>query len=73
MEMISLKNLTAAPARLQRMLLRLQQYDMVITYRPDKEMLLAHALSNFLLEPTQRSSWTSEWMPYPCQPSTGAA
>ena len=45
MEMISLKNLTAAPARLQRMLLRLQQYDMVITYRPDKEMLLAHALS----------------------------
>ena len=45
LEMISLKNLTAAPARLQRMLLRLQQYDMVITYRPGKEMLLADALS----------------------------
>ena len=43
--MISLKNLTAAPARLQRMLLRLQQYDMVITYRPGMEMLLADALS----------------------------
>ena len=43
--MISLKNLTAAPARLQRMLLHLQQYDLVITYRPGREMLLADALS----------------------------
>ena len=32
LEMISLKNLTAAPARLQRMLLHLQQYDLIITY-----------------------------------------
>ena len=32
LEMISLKNLTAAPAHLQRMLLCLQQYDLVITY-----------------------------------------
>ena len=31
LEMISLKNLISAPLRLQRMLLRLQQYDMVIT------------------------------------------
>ena len=31
LEMISMKNLIAAPVRLQRMLLRLQQYDMVIT------------------------------------------
>ena len=46
LEMISLKNLTAAPARLQRMLLRLQQYDLIITYRPDKEMLLVDALSH---------------------------
>ena len=43
--MICLKNLISAPVRLQRMLLRLQQYDMVITYRPGKEMLLADALS----------------------------
>ena len=28
------------------MFLRLQQYDMVITYRPGKEMLLADALSH---------------------------
>ena len=32
LKMISLKNLTAAPACLQRMLLHLQQYDLVITY-----------------------------------------
>ena len=38
LEMICLKNLISAPVRLQRMLLRLQQYDMVITYWPGKEM-----------------------------------
>ena len=37
LEMISLKNLTVAPARLQRILLQLQMYDLVITYRPGKE------------------------------------
>ena len=46
LEMICLKNLISAPVCLQRMLLRLQQYDMVITYRPGKEMLLADALSH---------------------------
>ena len=46
LEMICLKNLISAPVRLQRMLLRLQQYDMLITYRPGKEMLLADALSH---------------------------
>ena len=46
LEMISLKNLITAPVRLQRMLLRLQQYDMVITHRPGKEMLLVNALSH---------------------------
>ena len=43
--MICLKNLTAAPPRLQQMLLRLQEYDMVIKYRPSKEMLQADGLS----------------------------
>ena len=37
---------TAAPARLQRMLLHLQQYDLVIMYRPGKEMFLVDALSH---------------------------
>ena len=44
---ICLENLIAAPPRLQRMLLRLQEYDMVIKYRPGKEMLLADGLSRF--------------------------
>ena len=44
LEMISMKNLITAPARLQRMLLQLQQYNMVIMYRPGKEMLLVDAL-----------------------------
>ena len=46
LEMISLKNLTVAPARLQRMLLHLQQYDLVIMYWPGREMLLVDALSH---------------------------
>ena len=43
--MIQQKPLTAAPPRLQRMLLRLQTYDVKITYLPGKEMLLADSLS----------------------------
>ena len=46
LKMISLKNLTAAPARLQRMLLCLQQYDLVIMYWPGREMPLVDALSH---------------------------
>ena len=45
LEMIALKNLVAAPPRLQRMLLRLQHFNCTIKYRPGKEMLLADALS----------------------------
>ena len=68
LEMISLKNLTVAPAHLQRMLLHLQQYVLVITYQPGKEMLLVDALSR-LLSRTLRSSWISESTPYRCLPS----
>ena len=46
LEMISLKNLISTPVHLQRMLLCLQQYDMVIMYQPGKEMLLANTLSH---------------------------
>ena len=38
LEMIALKNLMAAPPRLQRMLLRLQPFNCTIKYRPGKEM-----------------------------------
>ena len=45
LETITKKPLTSAPARLQRMLLRLQRYDYEMVYRPGKEMVLADSLS----------------------------
>ena len=45
LEMISQKNLIAAPPRLQRMLLCLQEYDLSIIYRLGKEMTLADRFS----------------------------
>ena len=45
LEMISQKNLIAAPPRLQHMLLRLQEYDVSIIYLPGKEMTLADGFS----------------------------
>ena len=53
LEMIHLKNLGAAPPRLQRMLMRLQNYDLNIEYKPGKEMLLADGLSR--LPPAENS------------------
>ena len=43
--MIILNNLAAASQRLQRMLLRIQPYDVHIRYRPDKDIALADMLS----------------------------
>ena len=45
LENIFLKNVAQAPPRLQRMLLRIQPYDMTIKYRPGKELALADAMS----------------------------
>ena len=45
LEMIHLKSMHNMPPRLQRMLLRLQKYDMEIKYKPGSEMLLADVLS----------------------------
>ena len=45
LEMITRKTLTAAPARLQRMLLRLQRYDYEIQYVPGRDMALPDSLS----------------------------
>ena len=47
LEMIVRKNLFAAPARLQRMLLRLQHYDFSVKYRPGSTMTIADTLSRF--------------------------
>ena len=46
LEKIQLKNLHTAPPRLQRMLLRLQDYGVTIKYQPGKTLLLADSLSN---------------------------
>lgn len=45
LEIIHKKPLISAPKRLQRMFLRLQKYDLEITYKPGKEMYVADALS----------------------------
>ena len=43
------KALTAAPPRLQRMLLRLQRYEFTMKYKPGKEMVIADTLSRAYL------------------------
>ena len=52
---ISQKPLVSAPKRLQRLLLRLQQYDYEIRYKPGKDMLLADTLSRAYLAKYERS------------------
>ena len=47
-----MKHLTAAPPRLQRMLLRLKPYDLVIKYQLGKTMEIADALSRLSPEET---------------------
>ena len=45
LESITKKPLSAAPPRLQRMLLQLQRYNFTLLYKPGKEMILADTLS----------------------------
>ena len=52
LESIHQKHLTAAPPRLQRMLLRLQPYDLVIRYQPGNSIEIADALSRLSPEET---------------------
>ena len=50
LEVIAKKSILAAPRRLQRMLLQLQQYDLEITYRPGKQQWIADILSRLPVE-----------------------
>ena len=52
LESIHLKHLSSAPARLRRVLLRLQPYTMVIKYKPGQEIAVADALSRLPVEDT---------------------
>ena len=56
LESIQKKSLLAAPKRLQRMLLALQEYDLEIQYKPGKEMYLADTLSRAYIQPKDRDS-----------------
>ena len=49
LESIVVKPLNSAPKRLQRMLLRLQQYDLVVQYKKGRDMFLADTLSRAYL------------------------
>ena len=49
LEIITKKSMIDAPKRLQRMLLRLQKYDIDVVYTRGKEMLIADALSRAYL------------------------
>jgi len=50
LEPIFKKPLSKAPARLQRMLLQLQRYDLIVQYTPGKDMVIADALSRAVAE-----------------------
>ena len=49
LEIIVLKPLNSAPQRLQRMLLRLQKYNLMVKYKKGKDMFLADTLSRAFL------------------------
>ena len=51
LENIQHKSLASTPPRLQRMMLRLQPYDMEIVYKPGRELLLADAMSRLNPKP----------------------
>ena len=55
LQMIHFKNLTAALPRFQRMVLRIQGYDMTIKYKPGTEMLLADPISRLNPLPSEES------------------
>ena len=57
---IATKPLASTPKHLQRLLLRLQQYDIEIKYRPGKEMYLADTLSRAFLQNNHRSEVEKE-------------
>ena len=53
LQAIFAKPLYQAPARLQRILLSLQRYDLKVTYKPGKEMFISDCLSRAYLNETE--------------------
>ena len=56
LEAITRKALSSAPKRLQRMMLRLQRYDIDVIYKKGKHMFIADTLSRAYLQNTKGSS-----------------
>lgn len=52
------KSLSAAPLHLQRMILRLQKYDVSVRHKPGKEIPVAHTLSRLHLKDTDDTNDT---------------
>ena len=57
---IASKPLVSAPKRLQRLMLRLQHYDVEIKYKPGKEMFVADTLSRAYISDHQQSDVEKE-------------
>ncbi|VDI47523.1 Hypothetical predicted protein [Mytilus galloprovincialis] len=60
LESIVKKSLLAAPRRLQRMLLRIQQYNYNIRYKPGSTMYIADTLSRAYLKETDTTSFEKD-------------
>ena len=60
LEPIFVKPLAATPKRLQRMLLRLQKYNLQVRYKKGKEMLLANTLSRAYLPEVNATEFSRE-------------
>lgn len=54
------KPLNKCPARLQRMLLQLQKWDIDLRYKPGKELILADALSRTYMKNSENFEWGKE-------------
>ena len=61
LEAISRKNMMDIPKRLQRMILRLQRYDLQIAYKKGSEMYVADTLSRACLQESINLKWQSEF------------
>ena len=57
LESITKKPLSAAPPRLQRMLLQLQIYTFTLAYKPGKDVVLANTLSHAYIKRKTRKQW----------------
>ena len=61
LQAIVVKPLNSAPKRLQRMLLRLQKYNLKVKYKRGKEMFLADTLSRAHLSEVSTCEYSADW------------